>query len=144
MSYVTCSKEYEDKILEGMARSTACDCYVPAYGKANGLSFDPVLCETIEAAIMKSERHVGEEIHLLPTAFADYLFKQCHVSDVDCEFLVMMCHRLMARTVARVSKRSAKEITKKYSPYIDWKRYFADHPEFKKGDGDNADGTEVQ
>lgn len=133
MSYVSHSKEYEDKILEGMAKSTVDACYVPEYGKANGLSFNAILCETIEAAIMRSERRVGKELHLLPTAFADYLFEHYHVSDVDCEFLTMMCHRLMARTAAQVGNDLGKKILEEYASYIDWDAYRRDHPSMEEG-----------
>jgi len=133
MSYVTHSKEYEDKILEGITKSTADDCYVPAYGKANDLSFNSTLCETIEAAIMRSEKHLGKELHLLPTAFADYLFEHYHVSDVDCEFLTMMYYRLMTRTAAQVGNDLGKKIIKEYASYIDWDAYRRDHPSMEEG-----------
>lgn len=129
MSYVTHAKEYEDKILAGMAASTEKNCYVPVYASANGLAFNSILCETIEASIMRSEKHVGKDIHLLPTAFADYLFERFHVPDVDCEFLTMMCHRLMARVAAKTGEDLGRKVIEDYGPYIDWDAYYRDHPD---------------
>lgn len=100
MSYMAMAAKYENEILEGMANSTDDDCYVPKYGLANGLVFDELLCESIEAAIMVSEKRVGKDWHLLFSAFADYLFENYGVSDVDCEFLTVMCMRQIFRAIS--------------------------------------------
>ena len=121
MSYMAMAARYENEILEGMANSTEDNCYVPKYGLKNGLSFDELLCESIEAAIMVSENRVGKDWHLLFTAFADYLFENYGVSDVDCEFLTMMCTRQVLRAITNgldyiqnpdAQRKLAEEMTK--------------------------------
>ena len=140
MSYISEAARYENAIMEGMRTSTDESCYVPKYGRANNLSMNELLCESIEAAIMVSEKRLGDEnLHLIFTAFADYLFETYHVSDVDCEFLTMMCLRMMVRTATRTAYDLGKKEGYALKDYIDWERYFKDHPEkdFREKGGDN-------
>lgn len=131
-SYITHARYYEQYTLEGMegAKQQGPDCYyIPKYGRSEQLHLDTTLCESIEVGIVASERRLGNQSYLLPTAFADYLYDHYGVSDVDCEFMAMMCNRILVGTTHNVAKSTTKRFFGDMSDYIDWDAYYKDHPE---------------
>ena len=126
LTFMGAGRPYEDMTKAGFRVHDP--AYEPAYGRANGLSSNPDLCTAIEAAVVACQYRFGTDGLLFFTAFADYLFENYHVPDVDCEFLAMMATRQMLDTAQTSWKHCADVILKKLEPYIDWEGYQRDHP----------------
>ena len=127
-TYFTNAKDYETRVIDNARAGN----FVPAYGESKGLSYDGVLCDTVEAALKMSLDRMGDDWYLFGTAFADYLFEQHHVPDVDCELIAAYCMYCITHIADVTAKVTVDRFKERLADYIDWDRYFTDHPEEAK------------
>lgn len=82
---------------EGYDKSSADQPYIPKY--AHRICYDEITTERIAAsvdAILNSTNNNGP---LIGVALADYLFSECGISDVDCEYIAQLCIELTLRSI---------------------------------------------
>ena len=146
MSYIAHASEYENPVITAMEGPEA--VYVPTWTQDMSDAANEAYFQLISKAIEGSMARVNCEYPWVAMAFAEYLHQNYQVPADDCDFLVMMITQIIMDVVYRIGYKKGMDGTNKFiaefEEYIDWDRYLADHPEFKKGGGNNVDGTEVQ
>lgn len=136
MSYIVHASEYENPVITAMDGPEA--VYVPTWTQdmpdAANVAYTQIISKAIEASMTR----VNCEYPWVAMAFAEYLHQNYQVPADDCDFLVMMVTQIITDVVYKIGYQKGKNDTNgliaEFSEYIDWDRYFADHPEFKKGD----------
>lgn len=146
MSYIAHASEYENPVIEAMEGPEA--VYAPTWSQDMSDAANVAYTQLIAKAIEGSMARVNCEYPWVAMAFAEYLHQNYQVPADDCDFLVMMVTQIIMDIAYRIGyqkgKDGANKLIAEFDEYIDWDRYLADHPEFKKGDDNNVDGTEVQ
>lgn len=136
MSYIAHASEYENPVIAAMDGPEA--VYVPTWTQDMSDAANEAYIQLISKAIEGSMTRVNCEYPWVAMAFAEYLHQNYQVPADDCDFLVMMVTQIITDVVYKIGyqrgKNGANKLIAEFKEYIDWDRYFTDHPEFKKGE----------
>lgn len=103
-------KETED----GYDNSSVDQPYIPKY--AHRICYDEITTERIINSVDSILSSTDNNGPLIGIALAEYLFREYGVSDVDCEYIAMLCIELTLQSIAYGASYIAEQVV--YPPVI--------------------------
>ena len=127
MSYLMHSVDYENRVIKAMTGPQ--QLYRPSYSEDMDESVIKSYWNSLNQAIGRTIEHVNCEYPWAFIAFSEYLHDRYKVPAVDCDFLVQLFNGSLGDAIDKVTNHLARVQAREFDTYIDWDRYYADHPE---------------